>query len=104
MKQVMQEHRRTGILSAETIAAIGHVRGPCRVEIVLKAGTIVSCVLVGSNGARLTGKEAEQKLAHLGQLRWTFTPGQEVVLSPGHVASSTLVAEAEIFLPQRTAQ
>lgn len=97
IKQVMQEHQKTGILSAETPSGVRNLRGPCRVEIILKAGGIVSCTLVGGNGGRLTGKDAVQPLVHLGRLRWMFTPESEVIPPP---ARPTFAAEGNFLFPQ----
>jgi hypothetical protein len=46
----------------------------------------------------LTGKEAEQALVRLGQLRWTFTQ-QEVIALP---AAPVLVPTVDSFYPRRT--
>lgn len=95
IQQVMQEHRRTGFLSAEIPSGVMRLRESCRIEITLMAGAISSCAIIGSSGRQLTGKEAAQELARLGRLRWTFTPQQEaarpsqpasVSFSPGTTA------------------
>lgn len=100
MKQVMQEHQKTGFLVAETPSAVKNLRGPCRIEIMLKAGGVVSCTLVGSNGGQLTGKDAAQALIQLGRLRWTFMPEPAAVAPPERPAPTT----EEIFLfPRQSA-
>lgn len=102
MKQVMQEHQKTGFLFAETPLGVRNLRGLCRIEITLKAGGVLSCTLVDSNGGRLTGKDAEQALVHLGRLRWTFTPKPEAVPPPTRSASPTLAAQGNFLFPRRT--
>jgi hypothetical protein len=101
MKQVMQEHQKTGFLLAETPSGVRKLRGPCRIEIMLKAGGVVSCTLVGSKGGQLTGKDAVQALAHLGRLRWTFTPEPEAISLP-MPARPAFVAEEKFLFPQHS--
>lgn len=82
IKQVMQEHQKTGLLSAEVPAGLAGLREPCRVEINILAGNIVSCAIVGDSGSFITGNEATQELARLGRIRWTFTPQQRANTQP----------------------
>lgn len=82
IKQVMQEHQKTGLLSAEMPAGLAGLREPCRIEINILAGNIVSCAIVGDSGRFLTGNEAAQELARLGRIRWTFTPQQRASTQP----------------------
>ncbi|HEY7420222.1 MAG TPA: hypothetical protein VH593_33905 [Ktedonobacteraceae bacterium] len=74
MKQVMQEHQKTGLLYADVATGVTSIREPCFIEISLVAGTIVSCSLISKSGRRLTGEQAAKEIARLGQLRWNFTP------------------------------
>jgi len=73
---------------------------PCRIEIKLTAGTIVSCSIVTDSGQRLPEKESIKKISRLGPLFWTFVP-QAVAASP---APPTHVRKEEIFFPQHIAQ
>lgn len=82
IKQVMQEHQKTGLLSAEMPAGLAGLREPCRIEINILAGNIVSCAIVGDSGRFITGNEAAQELARLGRIRWTFTPQQRASTQP----------------------
>jgi hypothetical protein len=99
MKQVMQEHQKTGFLTAETPSGVKNLRGPCRIEIMLKAGDVVSCTLVGSNGGQLTGKDAAQALIHLGRLDWTFMPEPEVIAPQARPAP---IAEENFLFPRHS--
>ena len=82
IRLMMQAYQQTGLLTAEVVSGVMGLRGPCRIEIVLQAGSIVMCTLIGSDGGWLTGKEAEQALTHLGRLRWTFTMQPEAIALP----------------------
>lgn len=72
MKQVMQEHQKTGILHADVSSGVAGMPGPCHIEIQLLAGTIVSCAIVDSYGQRLSEKESLKRISRLGTLLWTF--------------------------------
>ncbi len=100
IRQVMQEHQKTGCLYAEVPSGVVSLREPCRIEINIMAGTIASCSIVGNSGGHLTGKEAAQELSRLGRLRWTFTPQQEVVAQPAPPAA---VPVEDSFFPLRAA-
>lgn len=78
MKQVMQEHQRTGYLYSDVPSGVAGVPGPCRIEINIKAGTVVSCSIVGNGGQRVTGKDSVKHIARLGRLKWIFTPQAEI--------------------------
>lgn len=98
MKQVMREHRTTGYLSANVPAGIAGVPDPCHAEIILKAGVVISCFIVGGNGQRLPERDSARQLARLGRLKWTFTPQEEQVApapAPGGF-------EDVSFFPRRT--
>src|SRR5579885_2457664 len=82
IKQVMQEHQKTGLLYAEVPAGLAALREPCRVEINIIAGNIVSCAIVGVSGRYITGNAAAQELARLGRIRWNFTPQQKASTQP----------------------
>jgi hypothetical protein len=102
IKQVMQEHQKTGLLYADAPSGAASLREPCRIEINITAGAIASCSIVGNSGQRVTGKEAMQALPRLGRLRWTFVPQQQVVVQP---ASPVIAGPVETpFFPWRTAQ
>lgn len=99
IKQVMQEHQKTGYLYAEVPSGIAGLQEPCRIEIRLQAGTIVSCFIVGRSGRRLTEKESAKKFSRLGRLEWTFTPQEErIALS----APSLFMMEEIPIFPGRT--
>lgn len=100
IKQVMQEHQKTGILSADVPSGTASVKESCRVEIKLVSGTIVSCLIVGVSGRRVPEKTMTQELTQLGRLNWTFTPQLERIAPPVTPVSPP----AARFLPQRTAQ
>lgn len=97
MKQVMQEHQKTGILYADLPTGSAGINEPCRVEVKIMAGKVASCSIVTGSGRRLTEKESVQKLSRLGQLYWTFVPQQEVSDRPAFPASAQ-----RVILPQRT--
>ncbi len=58
------------------------MREPCRIEINIMAGTIVSCSIFGKSGRRLTGEKAVKEISRLGQLRWNFTSQGEAAPQP----------------------
>lgn len=97
MKQVMQEHRKTGHLFAEVPSGIAGMQGPCHIEITLESGRVVSCFIVGRNGQRLTEKDSVRQIARLGRLKWTFTH-QEDIIAP---SQSTGALEKISFYPRR---
>nr|BBH94735.1 hypothetical protein KTA_29340 [Thermogemmatispora argillosa] len=102
MKQVMREHRKTGLLYADLPAGVPGMPEPCRVEIILRAGNIVSCFFVGRSGRRLKEEDASPKLARLGKLDWTFVPQEDVPIeprsTPGQTRNTTTGSSA---FPQR---
>ncbi len=100
IKQVMQEHQKTGILSADVPSGTASVNGPCHVEIKLISGAIVSWLIVGNSGRRVPERKVAQELAQLGRLNWTFTPLQESVAPP---VAPVPPPPARLF-PQRTVQ
>lgn len=107
IQQVMQAHQKTGFLTAELPSGVNALREPCRIEISLQVGKIVSCAIVGKSGRRLTGKEALQAMGRLGRLNWTFTPRQEEIIpssQPLHSTSPLLAPIEYAFIPRRTAQ
>jgi hypothetical protein len=87
IQQVMQEHRKTGLLYAEIPSGVVKLRESCRVEIKIVTGAIASCAIVGVSGRRLIGKDATHELARLGRIRWTFTAQQEAT-TPSQATSS----------------
>jgi hypothetical protein len=100
MKQVMQEHRKTGYLRAEVLSGIAGMQGPCRVEVKLVVGAVVSCFIYGGSGQRLSEKDSLKQVARLGRLKWIFTPQDEntALTIPAVVAPPP---KAPVF-PQRT--
>jgi hypothetical protein len=102
IKQVMQEHQKTGLLYADVPAGVVSLREPCRIEIKIMAGAVVSCTIIGSSGARLTGKKATDELSRLGRLYWIFTPQQEAVTRPLSEVSPVLPPKKDSFFPRRT--
>ncbi|HLI91569.1 MAG TPA: hypothetical protein VKV37_22980 [Ktedonobacteraceae bacterium] len=100
MKQVMQEHQKTGFLYAEVPLGVADRRGRWRVEIKLVSGSIVSCSLIDESGRRLPEAESIRKLARLGPLHWTFVP-QAVVARP---ALTPPHPPGNLFFPQRIVQ
>lgn len=77
IKQVMQEHRKTGFLYAEVPQGAAGLAEPCRIEIGLKEGTVISCFMIARYGRRFTEQETRQVLTRLGRLNWTFSFQQE---------------------------
>lgn len=102
IKQVMQEHQKTGLLYADAPSGAGSLREPCRIEINIVAGAIASCSIVGSSGKRVMGKEAMQAISRLGRLRWNLLPQQEAVVQPTSPVAAVPVETSAI--PWRTAQ
>ena len=87
------------------------MREPCRIEINIMAGTIVSCSILGKSGRRLAGEKVVREISRLGQLRWNFTSQEEATMQAMSPASSFLSpaspafprsAEVSLF-PMRTA-
>jgi hypothetical protein len=99
MKQVMQEHQMTGSLMAEVPSGVAGMREPCRIEINIQVGSIVTSCIVGNSGHRLTGKEFTKALSRLGRLNWTFTPQQEKITQS--LPPVTYVPIEKAFVPQR---
>jgi hypothetical protein len=100
MKQVMQEHQKTGLLYAEVPPGVADRRERWRVEIKLVSGNIVSCSLIDESGRRLPEAESIKRLSRLGPLHWTFVPQAVVALSaqpPPHPSGN-------VFFPQRIIQ
>jgi biotin operon repressor len=101
IRQVMQAHQKTGSLHAEVSAGVVSLREPCHVEINIMAGAVVSCIIVGNSGQRLTGEKAIRELFRLGQLSWTFTSQQEAVTQ---LARPALAPGEILFFPRRIAR
>jgi hypothetical protein len=74
MKMVMQEHQKTGLLTADLPAGSAGMQEPGRIEIKFEAGKMISCAIVGESGRRFTEKEAAKRISRLGSLFWTFVP------------------------------
>lgn len=81
VKQVMQEHQKTGVLYADVPSGISGLSRPCRIEIQLAEGAIVSCSIISDYGQRLSEKETIKKISRLGTLLWTFVPQTSVPAS-----------------------
>jgi biotin operon repressor len=96
MIQVMQAHQKTGFLYADVPSGVASLREPCRVEINIKAGNVISCSIIGNSGRHLTGKEATRELSRVGRLNWTFTPQEQIVTQP----APPILTES--FFPVRT--
>jgi hypothetical protein len=103
MRQVMQEHQKTGFLYADAPSGVGRIHEPCRIEVTMKAGNVVSCSVIGNSGRSLTGKEAARELARLGELRWTFELQQQIVSQQMMKTQMTLAVPNSPF-PLRTVQ
>jgi hypothetical protein len=101
IKQVMQEHQKTGTLHADAPSGVAGLREPCRIEISIQAGAIVSCTIVGGSNRRLTGKKAADALSRLGRLYWTFTSPEEAA-PPVREPSPVLQPVALASIPWRT--
>jgi hypothetical protein len=91
IKQVMQEHQKTGYLYADVPASATSLSEPCRIEARLQAGTVISCFIVGKSGKRLPEKDSVKKINRMGRLQWTFTPHEE---------SAALLEPAPLFMPE----
>jgi len=100
----MLAYQQTGLLTAEVLSGVMGLRGPCRIELVLKGGRIVLCTLIGTDGGWLTGKDAEQALIQLGRLRWTFTAQSEAELTSPDPQIPVSVTNPKFFIPQRLVQ
>lgn len=74
MKQVMQEHQKTGLLYADIPSGVAGLSGPCRIEVKLMAGIVASCSIVNERGQRLSEKESIKRVSRLGALLWIFVP------------------------------
>jgi len=101
MKQVMQEHQKTGFLYADVPAGAAGISETCRIEINLMAGVMVSCAIVDSNGQLFSEKESVKKISRMGSLFWTFVPRQPVTTSPLSSPTTPGPVEVPIF-PRRT--
>lgn len=101
IRQMIQAYQQTGELSADVSSGVAGLRGPCHIAINVVAGMITSCTIVGKSGQSITGKQAEQGLLRLGQLRWTFTPQPEPVVQPLPPAQ---VYTSLSFFPRRSFQ
>jgi hypothetical protein len=102
MKQVMQEHQTTGFLYADVPADATSMHEPCRIEINLKEGTIVSCSIVGKSGRRLPGKNTARELSRLGSLSWNLASQQGAIAQQGSLTPTPATAPVEIpFFPKR---
>lgn len=64
------------------------MREPCRIEINIMAGMIVSCSILGKSGRRLAGEKAVREISRLGRLRWNFASQEEATVQPASPASS----------------
>jgi hypothetical protein len=101
MRKIMRTHKKTGYLRADLLSGIPSLRQPCQVEIVLKAGDIVSCSIISNRRQLLTGDKAYQELTRLGQLDWNFVPQLPPAVSSEPAA---LPAEKKIIAyPRRIA-
>jgi hypothetical protein len=83
----MQKHKKTGHLHADLPKGVPQLRGPCRAEITLKTGKIVSCSITSSRGSFLSGDKAYQELMRLGRLHWSFVSQMPSVAQPGGLAN-----------------
>jgi hypothetical protein len=100
MKQVMQEHQMTGSLTAEVATGVVGMHEPCRIEISIKEGTIISTAIIGSTSGRtLTGKDVIKALSRLGRLRWDFAARQARTTQP--LPPVAFVPVEKVFVPQR---
>jgi hypothetical protein len=100
MKQVMQEHKKTGFLYADVPSGVTGLSGPCRIEVKLMAGAIDSCSIVSERGQRLPEKESIKQVSRLGTLLWVFAPQTSAVQQ---ISPALTPREASPF-PQRTVQ
>jgi hypothetical protein len=101
IRQVMQEHQKTGFLSAELPSGVPSLQEPCRIEINILAGAMASCAIISSSGSHITGKKAAEELSRLGRLRWTFMPNQEVVAPSASSVGDSLFPLRTVQLEQR---
>lgn len=77
IKLVMQEHQKTGFLHADVPAGMAGLSEPCRIEVRLQAGKVISCYIVGKSGQRLAERESVKRVERMGRLKWTFTLQEE---------------------------
>ena len=87
MKQVMRAHRKTGYLHADLPTGVPGMAEPCRIEVRLEAGAVVSCFIIGNiSGHRLSESESAKRIARFGRLKWTFTQEENdtslMIMSP----------------------
>jgi hypothetical protein len=104
--QVMQEHQKTGLLYADVPPDAVGMREPCRIEVKLEAGTMVSCSIVTESGQRLSEKESVRKISRLGALVWTFVPLAVAAqpAQPAQPAQSLALVPEHASVPWRTLQ
>jgi hypothetical protein len=100
MKQVMQEHQMTGLLIAEVPSGVAGMHEPCRIEINIQAGDMVTSCIVGNSGRRITGKEFAKALSRLGRLNWNFTPQKG--RSTQQLSPAMYIPIEKVSVPQRT--
>lgn len=98
IKLVMREHRATGYLFANVPTGVAGLQGPCRIDVRLSRGEVVSCVVIGSNGQRLPEEESVKRVTRLGRLRWEFVAQEET----GPVVSFSPAWDEVSLFPQRT--
>lgn len=102
MMQVMQGHRKTGLLYADVPAGTAGIREPCRIEIKLEAGNMVSCFLITESGQRLTQGDAIKRIARFGTLHWDFLP-QAAIAPPALPAPRVIPSPENTLFPRRIA-
>jgi hypothetical protein len=95
----MRAHKKTGHLYADLPSGVPSLREPCRVEIALKEGNIVSCSIISNRSIFLTGDKAYQELIRMGPVRWTFVPQSPTTLLAG--SASRPVEKREAAPPRR---
>jgi len=101
IKQVMQEHQKTGYLYADVSAGISGLSEPGRIEVRLQVGVVVSCSIVGKSGKRLGEKESIKRVERMGHLKWTFTPQEEQSIALD--VPAPFVPEEIALFPRRVA-
>lgn len=74
MLHILREHRQTGHLQAKIPTGKAGIQEPCRVEMVINTGAIVSCAISSTRSTHhLIGEHALRVLSHAGRLNWIFT-------------------------------
>lgn len=104
VKQVMQEHRKTGLLYADISPEAVGLRGVCRIEIQLTAGTIISCSIVSDSGQCIADKEAIKRISRLGLLFWTFVPQNGATITGPLSEPPTPALKENFTFPRRVVQ